>query len=81
MYTLHVICPHCTMQTAIAEWPVRARDPVLFTCMPTRGGCGGQALVHPPQTDAFPHLEHVYVTPHPLTRRQAQRLTTPDEAS
>jgi hypothetical protein len=80
MYTLHVICPHCTQHTAITEGPVSARDPVLFTCIPKRGGCGGQALVEPPQTDNFPNLEHVYVTPEPLTKRQAQRLTTQDEA-
>jgi hypothetical protein len=76
VYTLHVICPHCAQHTAIAEWPVSAREPVLFTCLPTHGGCGGHALVEPPQAETFPNLEHVYVTPRPLTKAQAHRLTT-----
>ena len=71
---LHVMCPYCTRQTAIAGWPESARAPVLFTCLPQYGGCGGHALVEPPETGHFPHLEHVYVTPPPVS------LPTQDEA-
>jgi hypothetical protein len=75
MYTLHVLCPHCGFRHAITAWPAGVQDPVLFTCLPKWGGCGGQALVHPPETTGFPNLEEVFVVGHPLSPRDAARLT------
>jgi hypothetical protein len=74
MFTLHIICPRCLMHHAISEWPTEAREPVLFTCQPTFGGCGAQALVQPPATDHFPSLEHVFVTPRPVSKQEAAAL-------
>ena len=74
MYTLHVLCPHCGLRHAITEWPAGPQDPVLFTCLPKWGGCGGQALVQPPATTGFAQLEEVFVVGHPLSSSQVQRL-------
>jgi hypothetical protein len=75
-YTLQIVCPHCTRVTAITEWPASARAPILFTCVTTHGGCGGQALVEPPDVRTVPHLEVAVVTPRPVTPHEAADLAT-----
>ena len=74
LYTLHILCPHCTRRHAITEWPTGPQDPILFTCLTKWGGCGGYALVEPPATTGFPQLEDVFVVGAPLSRREAGRL-------
>ena len=78
LYTLHVLCPHCGFRHAITEWPAAAQDPVLFTCLPKWGGCGGHALVAPPETTGFPQLEEVFVVGQPLSPGEAGRLLHED---
>ena len=75
MYTLHVLCPHCGRRHAITEGPTGAQEPILFTCLPKYGGCGGHAVFQPPATTGFPNLEEVFVVAHPLTPSQAARLS------
>jgi hypothetical protein len=74
-YRLQIVCPHCTRLTEIRDWPRTERVPSVFTCVTTHGGCGGQALVEPPNLDAFPQLQVYIVTPRALTPRQAAFLT------
>ena len=76
VYTLQIVCPHCAVITKISDWPRSERTPVLFTCMPTRGGCGGQAYVEPPDVTNFPALEVAIVAATPLTPDQAAYATS-----
>ena len=74
MYTLYILCPHCTRHHAITEWPRTYDNAVLFTCLLKRGGCGGKSLVEPPDVGNQSSLEDVFVTGHPLTEEQASRI-------
>ena len=77
-YTLEVVCPHCTRVTAISDWPASWHEPVAFTCAPKHGGCGGHALIEPPDVTGFPNLHMVIVTPATLTAAQYARATGAD---
>jgi hypothetical protein len=46
----------------------------LFTCSPKRGGCGGHAIIQPPQMARTPNLEHAFIVGMPLTPEQASRV-------
>jgi len=69
-YSLQIVCPHCAMMTAIVDWPADSRTPFAFTCVRKRGGCGGHAIVEPPDVGGFPQLAVYLVTPAPLTPGQ-----------
>jgi len=66
MFTLEVVCPHCSRVTPIAEWPHDDCAPILFRCLPNRGGCGGYSAVQPPDIRQFPNLEVAIVPGDPL---------------
>jgi hypothetical protein len=68
-YTLEIVCPHCHRITAISDWPASCREPTAFTCTTKHGGCGGHALIEPPDVTGFPNLAVLIVTPAPLTEQ------------